>query len=386
MSQIKLLHVVGNSEFGGIAPYIASLCKMAIQNGIDPHVMVNSPRVVEYFENLGIKVIQISGVDREINLFRDFEGLLKLTKYLRNQKYEIVHTHTSKGGSVGRAAAWLAKVPVVIHTTQGYAFQDYAKSRFMRFFLHFLERLATNWCDMIIAANESDRELAVRSGIALHNKIVTIKNCIDIESIDKRQNDIRSSFGISPNVNIVGVMARLSEQKGLEYFINALPRIFEVFPDTHVLIVGDGELLQGLNTQVSILDISSKVTFTGFRTDWIEVLRVFDVFVMPSLWEGLPITLLGAMATGKPIVATRIKGIIDVCSESKVAILVEPRDSKGLADGIMEFLGDRIISEEYGAAARANVVKEYSETVMNSRTWSLYSRLLKSKLGGQQGD
>jgi len=378
MNSIKVLHVVGSSEFGGIAPYVASLVKMVREQGGDAEVLVTAPRVKEYFQRQGIAVVSLEGIDREISLTGDLLGLFRLVSHLRTNSYSLVHTHTTKGGIIGRLAARLSKVPVVIHTTQGYAFQDYADTALKRWFFLQIEKVATRWCDLIIAANKFDRDLAIETGIVTADKIVTVKNCIDLDAIDNTAVDdnVHRSLGLVKSSKVVGVMARLSQQKGLEYFLDALPSVLQECPSLQILIVGEGDLLSKLKAQVDDLGLTGKVVFAGFRSDWVEVLRVMDVFVMPSLWEGLPITLLGAMATKRAIVATRIKGVTDVCGDEESAILVEPADSASLALAITTLARDENMALRFGKAARRRVEEEYSESAMNSRIWNSYCTLL----------
>ncbi|MBU5613387.1 glycosyltransferase [Geomonas azotofigens] len=381
MPEAKVLHVIGGSQFGGIVPYVASLVKMAREQNMEAEVLATAPRVVDYYRQRGIKVVSVLGIDREISPTGDLSGLFRLIAHLRRHHYRVVHTHTSKGGIIGRLAAHLAGVPVIIHTTQGYAFQDYAQTRFMRWLLLTAERIATGWCHLIIAANKFDRDLAIETGIVRPEKIVTIKNCIDLDTIDRTPapEGIRASLGLGRQGKVIGVMARLSPQKGLEYFFDALPSVLAEFPSVQVLVVGEGELLQALKARVEGLGLSGQVVFAGFRSDWIEVLRAIDLFVMPSLWEGLPITLLGAMATSRPIVTTRIKGITDVCGDGEVALLVEPANSAALSDAMARLLRDEAAAARYGAGARRRVEEEYSETVMNARIWNCYQTLLAGK-------
>jgi len=377
LKNVKVLHVAGSSEFGGIAPYIMSLIRMAQEHGGDSKVLATAPRVMDYFQRYGVEIVHVEGIDRSVNIVHDLSGLLRLVHHLNENKYQIVHTHTSKGGIIGRLAAWLTNVPIVIHTTQGYAFKDYAQNGFSRLLFLWIEKIATNWCDLIISANREDRLLAIEKGIARASKIVHIPNGINLTEIDKAHpsSDILATLGLQPGRRVVGLMGRLAPQKGIEFFIKALTEVIRVDPTVQFLIVGDGPEradLEALSKQMGL-----EVVFAGFRTDWIEVLKIMDVFVMPSLWEGLPITLLGAMATSRPIVATRIKGITDVCGDHKVAQLVEPKDIHAMAQAIIGFLKDDSMSALYGLAARKRVEDEFSESVMNARVWHLYSSLLK---------
>ena len=378
MRSFKVLHVVGSSEFGGIAPYIVSLIKMVRGHGGDGKVLVTAPRVVDYFYQRGIEVVPIQGLDRSVNPVRDAIGLMRLVSHLRQNDYALVHTHTSKGGVIGRLAARLANVPVIIHSTQGYAFKDYAQNVWGRWFFLQLEKMATSWCDIIISANQADRQMVIEAGIVSEAKITNIPNGIDLKSIDAAEcpSDLRKSLGLVGDGKIVGVMARLVPQKGIEYFLDAIPQITQVHPTVQFVVVGDGPQRVELEARVDRLGLKPVVNFVGFRSDWIQVLRVMDLFVMPSLWEGLPITLLGAMATSRAVVATRIKGITDVCGGAPVAWLVEPKDSQALAQAILALLADDALARAFGLAARQLVEEKYSEEVMNEQIWQVYEYFL----------
>ena len=383
-ASFRVLHVVGGSEFGGIAPYIASLVKMTHEHGGDAKVLVTAPRVVHYFQERGIDTVQLHGIDRAVNPIRDLAGLTRLIAYLTSHKYTIVHTHTSKGGVIGRASARAAAVPVIIHSTQGYAFKDYAHNHLEKWLFYQLEKGATSCCDFIISANQADYQLAVELGIAPPDKIVKIPNAVDIAAIDAAQAppDLRQSLGMAPDRKIVGAIARLSTQKGLEYFLEAIPDILRIHLETQFLIVGEGPLRSKLQARADQMGLGPTVIFTGFRSDWLEILQLMDVFVMPSLWEGLPMTLLGAMATARPVVATRIKGITDVCGDSEAMILVQPHSSAALTQAILLLLDDPLRARALGCTARRRVEEEYSEPVMNARIWNVYADTLERKLPG----
>lgn len=374
----RVLHVVGGSRFGGIGPHIASLVKLVRHQGGDAVVLTTDPEMKTYFRLRGIEVASIQGIDRELHPIRDVVGLIRLYKHLRQERYCIVHTHTSKGGVIGRLAARLAGVPVVIHNSQGYAFNDYAEGPIAKWVFSKIERIATRWCDVIIVANEEDRRLAVVNRIAPEAKVLCIPNGVDLDAIDRTPHtpQLRESLGLHQKRTVIGVIARLVPQKGVDCFLDAFAEVLRRSPDVQGLVVGDGPLRRKLEEQAKSLTIASSVTFCGFRSDWVEVLRVMDIFVMPSLWEGLPITLLGAMATSRAIVATRIKGIVDVCSEEGVAMIVPPRDSARLADAIERFLEAPDLRKLYGRRARSWVQRKYSDESTNQQFWQVYSSLL----------
>ncbi|MEO8033372.1 MAG: glycosyltransferase family 4 protein [Acidobacteriota bacterium] len=380
---LRVLHVIGGSEFGGIVPYVASLVRMAREHGGEASVLATAPRIVDYYRQRGIEVVPIEGIDRPVNPLRDLAGLTRLVRYLKRENFTLVHTHTSKGGIIGRLAAKMAGIPVVVHTTQGYAFNDYAGNALSRALFLVAERAATGWCDAVIAANDADRTEAVGRGIVKADKIVTIPNGLDLAEADRQlacaPDGIRAELGLNPGGPIVGAMARLARQKGLDVLIDAIPQIAATVPDVEFLIVGSGELEAELKARAITTGFAERIHFQGFRDDWYRVLRGLDVFVMPSRWEGLPITLLGAMAAELPIVATRIKGIADVCSGADVAVLVEPDHVPSLAQQIVVLLQNREKATMLGRAARAHLVARYSDLAMNEQTWRIYSAAAGAK-------
>ena len=375
----RALHVIGSSQFGGIVPYVVSLVRMAREHGGDAEVLATDPRVVAYLHERGVSTVRVNGIDRPVQPFRDAVAVIRTTRHMRHQRYEVVHTHTSKGGIVGRAAARLARVPVIIHTTQGYAFSDYATNGAARSVFRKLEQLATRWCDFIIAANEADRLMAVETSIVSPAKIVTIPNGLDIDDADAQLavdgRAVARELGLDPARPIVGAMGRLVPQKGMDVFIDAIPAIAAALSQAQFVIVGSGELEEVLRARANA--IGAPVVLAGHRPDWYRMLAAMTVFVMPSRWEGLPITLLGAMAARLPIVATRIKGIVDVCAGAEVALLVEADRSDEIATAVITLLGDPARRGALGSNARAHLENEFSDRVMTARTWKIYDAVAK---------
>jgi glycosyltransferase involved in cell wall biosynthesis len=380
----RVLHVIGGSNFGGIIPYVASLVRMAREHGGDGAVLATAPRVVDYYRERGIEVVPIHGIDRAMNPARDLLGLTRLLRHLGAHPYDIVHTHTSKGGIIGRLAARLARVPLVIHTTQGYAFTDYATNPLTATAFLWAERLATRWCDALIAVNEADRIKAVEYGVVAAEDILTIPNGIDLPAADAAMGAgplPLAELGLEPGRPVVGAIGRLFPQKGLEHFIDAIPAIRTGWTEAQFLIVGGGELEAALKRRAA--GRGSDVAFAGFRSDAYRVLQSIDLFVMPSLWEGMPLMLLEAMAAGRAIVATRIKGIIDVCEAvseaADVAVLVEPGDAAALARAVLSLAADPARRAQLGVNARSRIESHYSDTIMKARTWRVYEAVARNR-------
>jgi glycosyltransferase involved in cell wall biosynthesis len=379
----RVLHVIGGSQYGGVVPCVSSLVTMAREHGGDAVVLATAPRIIEHYRQRDIDIVQVEGIDRPINLLRDTIGLMRLVRHLRQVRYDIVHTHTSKGGIIGRLAATLAQTPITIHTAHGYAFADYAKNAVSRTAFIAAERLATRWCDFIIAVNHLDRDKAIENGIVDPSKILAIPNGIDLTEADaafaSAGDSLHAELGLDPNRPIVGSIGRLSAPKGFEYFIDAIPALAASNPQLQFIIVGEGELDKALRERAARNGVADKLRFIGFRSDTYRLLKSIDIFVMPSVWEGMPMMLLEAMATRRPIVTTRIRGVAAVCGDADVAELVQPADAGAIAAAISKLMADPSRMQQLARRAREHVEKHFSDEVMKARTWSVYERVARAK-------
>jgi glycosyltransferase involved in cell wall biosynthesis len=210
------------------------------------------------------------------------------------------------------------------------------------------------------------------------NKTVTINNAIDLSSFDYNQNcsDLRKTFGIPDSHKIVGVVGRLEPQKGHIFFIQAAHEILSQCSNISFLIVGDGILKQKLVGMTKEFNQERKIYFTGIRKDIPQLLSIIDIYVMPSLWEGLPLALLEAMAMKKPIVATRVGGIQDVVEDGKDALLVPPGDSNALAEKVIFLLKRPELCLTLGTNAREKVEKKYNAELMVKEYEETYGDIL----------
>src|SRR5262249_11397663 len=237
----------------------------------------------------------------------DLAGLVRLRNFLRKEPYHIVHTHTSKAGFVGRLAARLAGVPVIVHTAHGFAFHE-ASPASVRLFYSTLERIAARWCDRIVSVSEFHRRWAIELGMCSPGQIMAISNGIaDISrNRDADVAELRRQLGARCGDLVVLSMARLVADKGLEYLVEAAAMLPSTGRRIHVVIAGDGPARGRLEQLAVTLGVTDRVTFLGFREDVGDLLAACDLVVLPSLREGLSIALLEAMAAAKPIIASSI--------------------------------------------------------------------------------
>lgn len=378
---IRVLHVIGGSEFGGAVWIILSYIQVLQAHGCDVIVISSNEAVGKVYRNAGCEVVPIFEMRREIHPIRDLVAVKKIANVCREFRIDIVHTHTSKGGFLGRAAAWLAGVPVVLHTLHGFAFHELSP-KFTIYAYAALERLATYWCDRIITVSDFHRDWALRLHIAPPDKIVTVHNGISMArlKISRKREAIREEFGITQKDMVIGVIGRLSPQKGLEFLLEAMPLLLKKQPNIKLLLVGKGPIMKDLEDQVIRLEIKERVVFAGFRMDIGDLLYSCDIVVSPTLREGLSVSLLEALAMGKPIVTTNISSNREIIKDRINGLLVPPGKVKPLADAMLLMIGDPISASKYGNAAKDRYIAYFTEETMQNRLWNIYKDLIDSKL------
>lgn len=329
----------------------------------------------------GIGVVDLDVIRREIDPLCDLWGLYRLYQFLRHSGYEVVHTHTSKGGFVGRLAARLARIPVIIHTVHGFAFHEQSSPVALRCY-SLLERLAASWCDRIVTVSQFHRDWALRLGIGDEQRVVAIPNGIDEGRVSatREASEVRRDLGLKPEDFVILAVGRLAPQKGLEYLIAAVPILqSRSIAQFKVLLLGDGPLHGKLQTKAKARGVDDKVIFLGFRKDVGDLLAASDLVVLPSLWEGLSIALLEAMAASKPIVTTSIGSNLEVVQDGVSAVLVPPKDPGALAEAIIRLYSNPQLRERLGSEARRVFEERYTEERMLQAYMDLYSMLFREK-------
>ena len=363
---VKLLHITGDSKFGGGGIIISRLAAMAQQMGWQVDVLTTDPVFQQVLRKQGTGVIGLDVIRREIRPPRDLKGLFQLWWFLIRNRYDIVHTHTSKGGFVGRLAARAAGVRTVIHTAHGFAFHEESRRRTLRLYT-MLERVAAHSCDRIVTVSEYHRRWAIKLGIANPRKIAAIPNGIssDRVKVDRDRESVRRELGVAENVRMVLTIGRLAEEKGLDDLLHAA-RLIARDPEAQFKIVfaGTGPLAASLVKTAIELGIQERVLFLGFRSDIGDLLAASDIVVLPSLREGLSISLLEAMAAGKPIVTTVISSNLEATQNGKAALLVPTKSPDALAKAIVRLSQNCSLRQSIGPNAKEIFDKCYTEERM----------------------
>ena len=296
-----------------------------------------------------------------------------IARYLRETQPAIVHTFLLTASLYGRAAAILARVPIVIGTEVN--IYEHKRPHHV-----LVERLLMRGTDRVVVSAESVKEFYARQVHADRTRIDVIYNAVDWSQlgVTVARDELRASLGVAPSDIVAGIIARLTPQKAHAHLFEALATT-PALANLHLLVVGDGELRDDLQRRVNELGLQARVHFLGARRDLGNLLNALDMFVMPSLWEGLPLSLVLAMGAGLPIVATRVAGIPEVVHDGRTGLLVAPGDSNALGAALARFVASADLRESIGAAAKEFVTPRFGADEYVASVTALYDQLLMEK-------
>jgi len=328
----------------------------------------------------GVELVRVPALLRETNPVADPVALTDLARRFRRGRYDIVHTHSSKAGILGRVAARIARVPCVVHTAHGWGFHPGQRGAVRRTYER-VERAAADLAHALVVVTPLDREKALELGIGRPAQYEVIRSGIDVArfaSPTRSREETRRALGIPAGSVVVGSVMRLALQKAPDLLVEAFAPLAREHPELRLLLVGDGPLRTALETRVSALGLEGQVVLPGLRRDVPELLAAMDVFALSSRWEGLPRVLPQAMAASLPIVATAADGSAEAVRDGENGLLVPSGDVGALSAAIGRLVADRDLRERMGAAGHARAA-EFDVDTMVARIEALYDRLLAER-------
>lgn len=386
LAPIRVMNVISRLNIGGISPYVipltAHLRDMGYQSSLVAGSVGKREGDMSYLaERVNVNPIMIPSLGREISPLRDLTTIRQLYALMRRERPHIVHTHTAKAGFAGRIAAWLARVPIILHTYHGHVFAGYfgpAKTRFYLTLEQFCGRLSTR---VITVSSYLSRELAGRYRVKRAVDVVIPGYDLDDLRDVQRSGAFRARFGIAPDAPLAAIIGRLVPIKNHALFLQAAARVRARLPAARFAVVGDGELRGELESLAGSLGLAGCVIFTGWQTDLPAIYGALDCNVLSSKNEGLPSSVIEALVTGVPVVATAVGGVNDLLA-GDLGILVPPADADGLAAGIVTALTDPALRAR-AEASRAASYALYDIRASAARVDAYYRELLAAKqIGG----
>lgn len=370
----RICYIVDNISFRGGERTFAQLAMGLDRNRYDVH-MICSPggRFVEMLEEAHISTFPVN-MRNKWNLL----AVLPMAHYLKQHRFDIVHTQ-GRGDPFGRIAARLARVPLVISTTAMIVSRYWGVELWRQLLYRAIDRVTNPLVEHWIVVNRESAEVLVKDYGIPQDRVTVILNGIEPEQYafsQVRRDTWRTRWGVKRDALVVGAIGRLTWQKGFEYLIRAWPQVCAQVSNARLFILGDGELEGELKTLADHLGITDTCVFTGFEPNVPAALAGMDVFVLPSIIEGLPMVLLEAMAAGKPVAASRIVGSLEVVTENVDGLLVEPGDADSLAAVLIRLLQSPDLVARLGAAAQCTVRQQFTVERMTQETDALYKQLL----------
>jgi glycosyltransferase involved in cell wall biosynthesis len=333
-------------------------------------------------EERGVRIVALEELRREIGLLRDVRAILRLARLMRRERPTILHTHTAKAGAVGRIAALLAgdaRPPVVVHTFHGHVLRGYFNAPATLAF-RALERWLARATTVLVAVSPEVRDDLVRLGIAPASKFAVVR--LGIELTERVGDDAgareatRRLLGVSGESFVVGWVGRMTAVKRTPDVLRAFRALLDRDVDAYLCLVGDGPEREDLEGYAHELGVSRRCLFVGYQGDVGRFYDAMDVLVLPSANEGTPVSVIEALAAGRPVVATRVGGTADVVRHGADGFLVDPGDVGALADRLAELAADPERRARMGAEGRARVLSRYAVPRLVDDIDRLYRSLL----------
>jgi glycosyltransferase involved in cell wall biosynthesis len=333
-------------------------------------------------------ILEAEGVDVFIIPMRktyDFAAIYRLYRILRKYKIDVIHSHGLLVNILSRVASCLANTPVSISTAHlplnlksGKQAQNIFEKLMIPYYL-ILDTLTSLCNDKIIAVSHAVKRDLVEQGVD-SKRIVVVQNGIDVGLIDPKNRSVKAELQSKRDYPTIGTITRLSPQKDIPTFLRMAGFVIRDFPRTQFIIVGDGEKREELKALAQNLGLQNHVKFLGYREDAQDILKSFTIFALSSLWEGLPIVILEAMAAGKPVVATTVDGVIEVVEHGKTGFLVEPQKPELLAKHVVTLVSNPKQAKSMGRKGRTRIEKFFSiKRVVNTVEQIYVSRFLNRR-------
>jgi glycosyltransferase involved in cell wall biosynthesis len=294
---------------------------------------------------------------------------------LKNRNFDIIHTHSSKAGFIARLAAKLNKIPVIIHTVHGFAFNDFMNVYKKNFFIY-VEKILATWTDVLITVSNLNKNKIVDLNIAKEENIKNIYSGIDLSLFtDKRNSDFRKELNLGDDKILIGSVGRLSNQKDPITMINAFDIVSKKFPEAYLVLVGDGPLKDKIVDRIKKLKLKNRVHLTGNKSNPWDVYHSIDLFIMSSIYEGLGRSITEALSCGVPVVCTAVEGVPEIIKDSITGTLVPPREPIELADGIIRSLQNMKVAKRKAVEGRKFVQDNFDVNKMVEDIDALYQTL-----------
>lgn len=375
---MKILYIITKSNWGGAQKNVFELAKAMKEKGHSVSVALGGAGILQKrLEDEGIKTYPISDLQRDISIKKEIGSFRELFRLIKRERPDILHLHSTKAAALGSLAGRLLKIKSVIVTVHGFAFNE-DRSLSQKVTIAFF-----SWLTMIFAHKTivlSKREyLQAEHFPGVKEKIVSISLGMKppiFMSINGAKQMIGKLIGMDAVTMskkiVIGTIAELHPNKGLTFLINAMKQVSKDHPDAICIIIGDGEETSALHLKIKESGLENTVFLTGYIEDASDYLKAFNIFVLPSLKEGLPYAILEAGCASLPVVATTVGGVPEIVEDMRSGVLIQPKNERELSHALSFMIEHPTMRRQYGTSLRENVIQNFSLEKMIEQTETLY--------------
>ncbi len=378
----KVAHLITRLDLGGAQQNTLHTVRNLNRDYYEPVLISGRGGILddEATNDSSFRTVFVDSLVRDISPFQDLLAVFELASVLLRERPTVLHTHSSKAGILGRLAGAVAGVPIVVHTYHGFGFHD-RQPAFVKSLYVFLERLCAHFTSALVFVSRSNIAYAAAHGLVRPEDAVLIRSGVALAGLPAKVDaaKLKMSAGVGMHKSLVVSVGNLKPQKNAADFVAAAAAVLKEVPESRFVFLGDGPERKKLEARAFALGLEGKVLFLGWRRDAAQWLAAADVFVMTSLWEGLPRALVEAMKSGRPAVCYATDGVTDLIREGENGFSVEPGDHAALAAKVVALLKDDAARKRMGAAAAASVGPEFDIDGMVRSQEALYSRLLSAR-------
>lgn len=384
----KVLHIL-EATVGGTRRHLLSLAanldntqfQVEVAAPNIRHTSIDDKSFVEELTRIGIPFHHVD-MSREIQPISDLRSLLTLIRLIHKNQYDLIHVHSSKAGFLGRVAAKLNRIPTV-YTPNGFYFLDAGRPAREKFYL-LLERGAGKLTDKLIAVSSGEGQQAILRKVIPPHKLIVIPNAINFQEFEPNMEakfQKKSELGIPADSQIVGTVSRYIPQKNPFALVRTFAQIHKKMPEVRFLWCGEGEMRVVTEQLAKDLGVFDAISFLGYRENVKDIMNTFDIFLLASVFEGLPYTILEAMALALPVVATDVVGSRDVVKHQETGLLVPASSNQPheLSESVLDLLKNESKRISFGNRGQELVKEKYSLTTMIEKIEHLYLDLLQNR-------
>ena len=383
---MRIAHIITRMIIGGAQENTLLNCLDLIREHGDDVLLITGPALGPEGDLLSqgrageLKTKVLPNLLRAIHPVRDWKAKQSIRAAIREFKPDVVHTHSAKGGLLGRYVGWSEKVPAVIHTVHGAPFHPYQSWPAREFFRR-CEHWAAKRCHRLISVADAMTDQLVTAGVAPREKFTTIYSGMDTEPFlrsEETRDEIRAKYGLRDEHVVIGKIARLFHLKGHDDLITAAVQVVKEVPNVRFLLVGDGILREALTNRINSLGLQEHFIFTGLVPP-VEVpplIGAMDALVHTSYREGLARALSQTLIAGKPVVSYDVDGAREVCISNETGFLIPPADTSALSQALAKLTGDADLRSKLGREGQRRFKEQFSHPTMTRQIRHVYEQVL----------